>query len=335
MAFQQHSLSDYNNNSSWQLSVNLSKLDHFVSTVLPLFSSSSPIHIADYGCSEVANSMAFFNSAIPRLRQTGTHPPVTITHIDLPSNNWSLVNDTLISSANSYLHHYQVYFNTIGRSFFQQLLPNGSVNIAYSAFSFHYLSVSPQKPEGESHFYHSGIPLQGVADMKKLINLRLAELVEGGVLFAIIGCHDDDESIVLRDIIMQTFAKMIQNGVISDEELTRLEWNTYLLKKNEWEEVLAEVKDKAEVISFSSEKSVSPQYVKYLEDNDKEAYIDGLCGYLMVLMRVMMLRCLQKNDQEKDAFLKEFERIIKETIAEHLGEPYFHFVTLVLQKKKS
>ena len=77
-----------------------------------------PIVLADYGCSEGYNSMIYFNTLFQAFREHSDRE-ISITHTDLPDTNWVLVNNTLTSSEESYLKLENIYFSTIGKSFFQ------------------------------------------------------------------------------------------------------------------------------------------------------------------------------------------------------------------------
>jgi hypothetical protein len=91
---------------------------------------------------------------------------------NLPENNWNNFFQALNSSPDSYQKFPFVYPTIIGRSFYNQLFEDNSLDIGFSAFSFHYLSKITERQPNEHSYYYPSIQKQGIQDMKNLINLR-------------------------------------------------------------------------------------------------------------------------------------------------------------------
>jgi hypothetical protein len=329
MAFQELALKDYNFNSYWQRVENLKCSDFFLSSTEPLFQTSL-IRIGDFGCSEGANSISFFNKVLSSLKSKQELPSILITHCDLPENNWTSLNQTLISSKDSYLSHSSAFSSTIGRSFFSQLFPKDYLDISYSAFSFHYLSKPGERPPGDSGLYHSGVQKQGIIDMSHLILTRIEELRPGGVFFGIVGAQGIEKPVVTEATLNEVFGKMIERALISPEEIGSIEWNTCLLDESEWRVILEQVKNKAEVVHFNIQKSVCPYYTEYLEDQDLEKYVNGLSGFYFVLLQHVIRKCLKSEN--KDEIMKEFHLEIKNAIRNHVAETFMDIAIVVIKK---
>ena len=65
-------------------------------------------------------------------------------------NPWDTLFDAILNDNNSYFHNNEnelkfnnIYFAGIGKSFYTQVLPNLSCDIAFSSSSFHWLDTHP------------------------------------------------------------------------------------------------------------------------------------------------------------------------------------------------
>ena len=106
---------------------------------------SQPIVIADYGSSEGHNSLLPLGAAITILRQRiGPDRAISVVHTDLPENDFSGLFKTLNTDPNSYLRRdHAVFASAVGRSFYEQVLPAGSVTLAWSSWAVQWLSRAP------------------------------------------------------------------------------------------------------------------------------------------------------------------------------------------------
>jgi cyclopropane-fatty-acyl-phospholipid synthase len=106
--------------------------------------SAGPVTIVDYGASQGRNSMAPMASAIDLIRHKDPARPVQVVHTDLPSNDFASLFTLLATDPTSYLGNREnVYPSAIGRSYFDSILPPGSVDLGWSSNSLHWMSRSP------------------------------------------------------------------------------------------------------------------------------------------------------------------------------------------------
>ena len=129
----------YNRSSQVQaagLSPAVPMLEHAAKTVA-LPAGSQPIIIADYGSSEGHNSLLPLGTAITILRQRiGPNRAISVVHTDLPENDFSVLFETLNTDPNRYLRRdHAVFASAVGRSFYDQILPAGSVTLAWSSWA--------------------------------------------------------------------------------------------------------------------------------------------------------------------------------------------------------
>ena len=71
------------------------------------------------------------------LLQAASAKEIVIVHVDTPSNNWQLLFESVNSSA-SYLQTASgVYAQATAKSFYNQVVPKNSLNVAYSGKMLH------------------------------------------------------------------------------------------------------------------------------------------------------------------------------------------------------
>src|SRR4030095_6959629 len=100
------------------------------------------IVIADYGCSQGRNSARPMSIAIDALRRrAGARRPVEIYHNDLPSNDFGSLFQAIAEEPDSYMVGREAVFPfAIGRSYFEPILPPGSVHAAWNSWTMQWMS---------------------------------------------------------------------------------------------------------------------------------------------------------------------------------------------------
>jgi hypothetical protein len=112
---------------------------------VPLPAGPDPILLVDYGSSEGHNSLGPLTTAIGVLRERlGPERAISVVHTDLPDNDFTALFRTLAADPNSYLRgNSEVFALAVGRSFYEQILPAGSVTLAWSSWAIQWLSRLP------------------------------------------------------------------------------------------------------------------------------------------------------------------------------------------------
>lgn len=331
MAFQDHSLQGYNNNSDWQLSLNLEMFPDILNCLKSVENLSPTIKIADFGCSEGRNSIIIFKKLLESFRESNP-TPVQLTHTDLPKNNWSEFNRLINDPEFSYISLPNVYFSTIGRSFFSQLFASNSIHFSYSAYSFHYLSTKPVREPGDATFPHQNFIKQSRADVRTLIQLRLEELVSGGVLFFFAVGFAETRNANMGNIFFAVFYKLIEEGLISQGDLMKLEWNTHNLTLEEYRSIAGEFNEISVVEEISMFKGVSPEYSEYLRSNDLDVYAEKITGFFFIIMELQLYSILPETRTKSEAAAKLKEVISSIVRQNPEREMYLDTVKVIIRK---
>jgi hypothetical protein len=202
-----------------------------------------PVVIADYGSSQGKNSLVPMQLALRVLRQrVGTTRPIFVFHIDQPSNDFNTLFEMLAADPDRYaLNDPNLYPGAIGRSFYENVLPPGSVHLGWSSYAAVWLSRIPTSiPD---HFIslrstdavRAEFARQGAQDWEAFLSLRATELSTGGRLVVVLPALADDGLSGFENIMDQAnavLAEMVSDGAITAEERTRMALRAYPRRKS-------------------------------------------------------------------------------------------------------
>lgn len=181
----------YNRNSALQAANLGSALPLLIEAAREVPAHGPTVGIADYGASQGRNSMQPVALAIDALRpRIGPDRPIVVSHIDLPSNDFTSLFAVLDADPASYLAgRWNVYPVAIGRSHFGQVLPDSSVDLGWSSNALHWMSRNPCPipDHGWGVFsadaaVRDAVDAQLDADWTNFLQARVHELRAGGRL---------------------------------------------------------------------------------------------------------------------------------------------------------
>jgi hypothetical protein len=209
-----------------------------------LDSGNQPVVIADYGSSQGKNSMIPMQVAIRGLRRRiGPNRPISVFHIDQPTNDFATLFGVLDADPDRYvLDEPNVFPAAIGRSFYESVLPPGSVHLGWSSYAAVWLSRVPALIPG--HFIsfrstgqtHAEFERQGAKDWEAFLKLRSRELRAGGRLVVVLPALADDGLAGLENIMDQAngvLEEMVADRAITSEERGRMVLSAYPRRKRE------------------------------------------------------------------------------------------------------
>ena len=193
-----------------------------------------PIVIADYGSSEGHNSLAPMAEAIGSLRRrVGTGRAISVVHTDLPSSDFSALFETLKNDPGSYLRDDPAAFaSAVGRSFYEQLLPSGSVTLGWSSWAVQWLSRTPatipdhvQIADSRDREARAAYAKQAAADWRAFLTHRGQELRPGGRLVVLTMASTDAGEFGYRAVLAALLAaltELVDRGLVGKEEARRM-----------------------------------------------------------------------------------------------------------------
>lgn len=250
----------------------------------PLDASEQPVVIADYGSSQGKNSMAPMQVAINGLRKrVGPNRAISVYHIDQPSNDFKSLFEVLETDPDRYVaEDRNVFPAAIGRSFYENVLPPGSVHLGWSSYAAVWLSRIPAFIPGHFIYLRSTgtvraeFDRQGTRDWEGFLSLRAKELRPGGRLVVVLPALADDGSAGLEPIFdraNEVLEEMVADGAITSEERSRMVLASYPRRKRD---LLAPFVgngrfQQLSVEDFEMSELAEPAWTEYQRDGDKEA----------------------------------------------------------------
>jgi hypothetical protein len=199
-----------------------------------LATAPEAIVIADYGSSEGHNSLAPMAVAIGALRnRVGPERAISVVHADLPGSDFSALFQTLNTDPDSYLRGDPATFaSAVGRSFYQQILPSGSVTLGWSSWAVQWLSRTPAPIPDHVQVAYSQDPVaraaytrQAAEDWQTFLAHRGRELRPGGRLVVLTMAVDDDGDFGYRpalDAMYGALVGLVDEGYVGAEEARRM-----------------------------------------------------------------------------------------------------------------
>lgn len=226
----------YNRNSGVQAGVLLPALAMLEEAArnVELPPKEAPIVLVDYGSSQGHNSLLPLQTAIEVIRQRiGPKKEISVIHTDLPENDFTSLFETLITDTESYLRNDEAVFTSaVGRSYFGQILPTGSVNLGWSSWAIQWLSRVPatipdqvQVAFSRDSAARAAFTRQAAADWHAFLLARERELARGAKLVILAMAADDDGEFGYRPLLnamYSTLEEMVDSGFLLAEEVKRM-----------------------------------------------------------------------------------------------------------------
>ncbi|HYO05238.1 MAG TPA: SAM-dependent methyltransferase [Mycobacterium sp.] len=198
---------------------------------VPIPRPPRPIVIADYGAATGHNSLLPIGAAIAVLRKrTRPEHSVLVTHTDVPENDFTELFRTLSDDPDTYLKKDHASFaSAVGRSFYSQIVPSNSVNLAWSAWSIQWLARTPMPVPDHVLVAHSrdeevrtAYARQAAHDWHEFVAFRGRELSPGGRLVVMTMALAEDGGFGYRpllDAISETLTDLVAQELLTDDEL--------------------------------------------------------------------------------------------------------------------
>ncbi len=239
----------YNKHSQEQGMVNrycLPLLADAVNTI-DVEQTADHFRIADYGSAQGRNSLLPIKTAIAKVKlRWNPLPPITVIHTDLPTNDWTTLFQTVLTSTDSYLvGETNVFAFASGISVYSEIFPPNYIALGYSAIVEHWLSHKPTNIT--DHIWtartigkeHDAWAARAKDDWYNFLRFRAVELIPSGRL-VIVGSGADPEgnsgAEALLDLVNDILQSMVTKGELLADEYAQMAIPTYYRVEKEWRE---------------------------------------------------------------------------------------------------
>lgn len=160
---------------------------------LPAPQPGRAINIADFGAADGGTSKKSIRDTVAAIRARFPGSQIVVTYTDLASNDFSTLFKSMQGldgqTENTYYNEFEgIFVHACGIGFHNQLFPNASLSLGFSATAMHYVSEKPREIPDHVHMVGaSGAALQAFADRaakdwENILLSRAKELVPGGRL---------------------------------------------------------------------------------------------------------------------------------------------------------
>jgi SAM dependent carboxyl methyltransferase len=241
-------------------------------------------------------------TALETLR--GRHPdrPLQAIHNDLPSSDFSELFKTA-SGPDGYLRlGGAVYALAAAGSFFQQVVPSGSVDLGMCSNAAHWLREQPTPAINDGMYFceaegreRAAIAGQATADWLAFLEARAAELrPEGRLLVQGIGSSEDGERVSasrLLRVMWRAAADLAEEGLLDRGVLGGYVFPVYCRTAAEAAAPLGDgpLGDRLELVDQRLDEVSNPYWEEYERSGDAEAYARTYTEFVRAFAESTML----------------------------------------------
>jgi hypothetical protein len=290
-------------------------LERAVAAIDPSLTRSNFV-AADFGCAQGTSSLAPMKLVISTIKSRWNPvPAVSVVHVDLPTNDFATLFDTVQNSPNSYLHGESNVFSFVcGRSTYDRVFPPTSLALGYSAITLHWLShESVDIPgalwsQGRSDAPQQAWAAQAREDWFGFLTHRANELMPTGRIVVLAsGALDspDGGPGALLDTANSAVAAMVKDGVIDSNEYLAMDLPIYYRTEQEWKEPFASNSDFAELHGLSLqhfEKVLlpNPYSEAYEKTGDAPAFAKSFAAFFRAFAEPSFSKALRPGRAPQD-----------------------------------
>jgi hypothetical protein len=208
-------------------------------------SSGTVFAIADFGAADGGTSIGLLRALLTELRARAPDLPITLTYTDLPYNDFSilfrLVHGLLPGREHDGLRDFRGVFSfASGTSFHDQIFPDATLSLGFSASAMHWLSRLPATLVDQVHVatdrgaVRDAFAAQAAADWDTILLHRARELVPGGQLVFANLCIDEAGRYTgatggrnMHETLARHWRALYEAGTITSDELHRATFAQY------------------------------------------------------------------------------------------------------------
>ena len=291
---------------------------------------TTTLHVADIGCSTGENSASILNPVIKAASMVDRN--VTKYYCDLPSNNFTQLFMHLNGLKEQ--QHKNVFSVAVGRSFYDQLVPEESLDVSWSASAYHWINTSNVTQEhlalikkpGLDHVTLHALPQKEQAEFYKncverdwdqILDLRRRELKEGGLFMSLLLCAIPSRpKISTTSVVKSSMLELLKHPNIP---LYQHEWERFYLPMymRTSQQYLAGIESKFQLL-HSEEYQIPYAFSRLYEMGDKEAFCHHMTNFIKAFSENCFTSCLDpsRSKEEVDLITNEFYTIVYRQLME-------------------
>jgi hypothetical protein len=328
----------YNKHSHEQAKANTCGLPLIIEAInqIDLRQIGSEFRIADYGSAQGENSLLPIKTAIAqlttRVAKTGrTEIPITVTHTDLPTNDWTTLFQTVLCSPDSYLAgESNVFCFASGTSIYRQIFPANHIALGYSAITEHWLSRKPCNIPDEiwstraTGKVRDAWAAQAKADWHAFLEYRALEMQPSARLL-IVGSganHQGDSGAEgLIDLANAVLQQLVKGGALHPGEYKEMAIPTYYRTAQEWKEPFTSGSNFAQALSLDhfEEFALPDVYLeKFQEYGDAHAFVEAYTGFFKAAFEPCLFLNLsnKRTPEDRQQLIDLFSQRLQSALAQ-------------------
>jgi hypothetical protein len=306
---------------------------------------SNAIVMADYGSSQGKNSLSPMRAAIRCLRtRVGNERSVMVVHVDQHANDFNTLFDVLQKDPERYtLDDPNVFPCAVGRSFYENVFPQGQVDLGWCSYAAVWLRRIPALIPG--HFMSLGctgdvraaFDLQAAEDWRLFLSLRARELRAGGRLVIVLPGLSDTGGSGLEPVFNSAntvLAELVDERVIDDDERKRMVLGSYPRRRAQ---LLEPFRADGQFQSLSVEHCElldlpDAAWTDYQVNGDLQALVSRHAAFFRAIF-VPSLSSSISDARKRDTFADCLEQKLKKRLSE-CPTPLHSFVQVMVLAKQ-
>jgi len=314
--------------------------------------------IADYGSAQGQNSLLPMKTVIAETKKRAgdsgrTTIPISVTHTDLPTNDWATLFQTVLFSTESYLAGVRnVFCFASGTSIYRQIFPSNHIALGYSAITTHWLSRKPCNIPNEiwsvrtTGSIHDTWAKQAKADWNAFLQYRALEMQPSARLVIIASGADAQGTSGaegLLDLANSVLQHLVKEGTLYPDEYEQMAIPTYYRTTQEWKAPLIPGSDFMEasglsLIHFEERVLADTYFEQYQQNRDAKAFAEAYTGFFKAAFEPCLFAGLLDNrtPQRRQNVIDSFSQGLQSGLAQDPGKYSCRwFLQLMVIAKKS
>jgi hypothetical protein len=330
----------YNKHSHEQGKANTYGLPLLVEAVkgIELGQIGDEFRIADYGSAQGQNSLLPMKAAIAQIKKRladsgGTAIPISVTHTDLATNDWTTLFQTVLFSPDSYLAgESDVFCFASGTSIYQQIFPPNHIALGYSAITEHWLSRKPCNIPNEIWSVRATGKVrdtwaaQAKADWRAFVQYRALEMQPSARLL-IIGSGADAQGNSgaegLTDLANRILQQLVKDGALYPDEYEQMAIPTYYRTAQEWKEPFMSGSNFPQASTLSldhfEEFALPDVYLEqFQQTGDAHAFAEAYTDFFKAAFEPCLFVSLtdKRTPQSRQQIIDEFSQRLRSALAD-------------------